>query len=148
MEITNSNFLDELKNRIIQHEGKVNKCYLDHLGNATIGIGHLVTMDDQIDVNKEYDDEFIMQLFEKDFKTALEGATRLCQDMNLPDEKFGVFVEMAFQLGVNGVSKFKNALAHAKDHAWDKCADELLSSRWHQQTPNRAKALADVMRGK
>jgi DNA-binding MurR/RpiR family transcriptional regulator len=55
---------------------------------------------------------------------------------------------MAFQLGVNGVSKFKNALAHAKDHAWDKCADELLSSRWHQQTPNRAKALADVMRGK
>ena len=148
MEITNLNFIDELKQRIIQHEGKVNKCYLDHLGNATIGIGHLVTMDDQIDVNKEYDDEFIMQLFEKDFKTALEGATRLCQDMKLPDEKFGVFVEMCFQLGVNGVSKFKNALAHAKNHAWDKCADELLSSRWHQQTPNRAKALADVMRGK
>ena len=70
MEKTNSNFIDELKNRIIQHEGKVNKCYLDHLGNATIGIGHLVMMDDQIDVNKEYDDEFIMQLFEKDFKTA------------------------------------------------------------------------------
>ena len=148
MEKTNLSFIDELKERIIIHEGKINKCYADSLGKLTFGIGHLVTENDNIDPNKEYDDEFIMQIFEVDFKTALEGATRLCKDMDLPDEKFGVFVEMCFQLGVNGVSKFKNALSHAKDHAWDKCADELLDSRWHQQTPNRAKALADVMRGK
>jgi lysozyme len=148
MEKTNSNFIDELKQRIIQHEGKVNKCYLDHLGNATIGIGHLVTMDDQIDVNKEYDDEFIMQLFEKDFDIAFKGATRLCQDMKMEDEKFGVFVELAYWIGVNGLSKFRKTLQHAKNNEWNKCADELLNSKLARQVPGRSQALANIMRGK
>ena len=79
MEKTNLSFIDELKERIIIHEGKINKCYADSLGKLTFGIGHLVTENDNIDPNKEYDDEFIMQIFEKDFKTALEGANKTLQ---------------------------------------------------------------------
>ena len=33
---------EEIKEEIIKHEGKINKVYLDHLGNATFGVGHLV----------------------------------------------------------------------------------------------------------
>ena len=137
--------LNELKNRVALHEGKINKCYSDSLGKLTFGIGHLVTDEDNIDPNKEYSDEFIYKLFDKDFDKAIEGAARVCQGMDLPDRKFGVFIEMAFQLGATGLSKFKKALAVARDHQWEECHDQLLDSRWYKQTPNRAKQLAMIM---
>ena len=137
--------LSDLKKRVELHEGKVNKCYADSLGKLTLGIGHLVTDEDNIDPNKEYSDEFIYKLFDKDFDKAIEGAARVCQGMDLPDRKFGVFIEMAFQLGATGLSKFKKALAAARDHQWEECYDQLLDSRWYKQTPNRAKQLAMIM---
>jgi len=137
--------LSDLKKRVELHEGKVNKCYADSLGKLTLGIGHLVTDEDNIDLNKEYSDEFIYKLFDKDFDKAIEGAARVCQGMDLPDRKFGVFIEMAFQLGATGLSKFKKALAAARDHQWEECHDQLLDSRWYKQTPNRAKQLAMIM---
>lgn len=137
--------LNDLKKRVELHEGKVNKCYADSLGKLTFGIGHLVTDEDNIDPNKEYSDEFIYKLFDKDFDKAIEGAARVCQGMDLPDRKFGVFIEMAFQLGATGLSKFKKALAAARDHQWQECHDQLLDSRWYKQTPNRAKQLAMIM---
>ena len=137
--------LSDLKKRVELHEGKVNKCYADSLGKLTFGIGHLVTDEDKIDPNKEYSDEFIYKLFDKDFDKAIEGAARVCQGMDLPDRKFGVFIEMAFQLGATGLSKFKKALAAARDHQWEECHDQLLDSRWNKQTPNRAKQLAMIM---
>ena len=42
---------EEIKEEIIKHEGKINKVYLDHLGNATFGVGHLVLPTD--DYRKE-----------------------------------------------------------------------------------------------
>ena len=137
--------LSDLKKRVELHEGKVNKCYADSLGKLTFGIGHLVTDEDNIDPNKEYSDEFIYKLFDKDFDKAIEGAARVCQGMDLPDRKFGVFIEMAFQLGATGLSKFKLALKAAREHQWQECHDQLLDSRWHKQTPNRAKQLAMIM---
>ena len=33
---------EEIKEEIIKQEGKINKLYLAHLGNANYGVGHLV----------------------------------------------------------------------------------------------------------
>ena len=132
-------------------EGFRNKIYQDTEGFDTIGWGHKVVPADNFVADKEYTEEELQAVFDKDLSRAIAQAKQLMSQNdidNLPETAQHVLSEMCFQLGVNGVSKFKNALAHAKNHAWDKCADELLSSRWHQQTPNRAKALADVMRGK
>jgi len=137
--------LSELKKRIELHEGKVNTPYKDTLGKLTLGIGHLVTKEDNIEEDKEYSDEFIYKLYDQDFDKAIEGAARVCEGMDLPDKKFGVFIEMAFQLGATGLSKFKKALSAAKDQNWQECHDQLLDSRWHQQTPNRAKMLASII---
>ena len=64
----------------------------------------------------------------------------------LPPEVQGVVVEMCFQLGVHGFSKFKKAIAHMKDKEWQLAADEMLDSKWSKQTPNRANRLATVVR--
>ena len=57
---------EEVKESIIAHEGKVNMIYKDHLGNGTFGIGHLVLESDDLKPGVAYDDEKVMEIFEKD----------------------------------------------------------------------------------
>ena len=136
--------LNDLKKRVKLHEGFSAKPYRDTLGKMTVGYGHLC-VEDFWDENTEYTEAQLDRIFDKDFDKAIEGAARVCQGMDLPDRKFGVFIEMTFQLGATGLSKFKKALAAAKDHDWQECHDQLLDSRWYKQTPNRAKQLAQIM---
>ena len=56
----------------------------------------------------------------------------------MPEIAQHVFVGMKFQLGRPRFSKFKKSIQYAKEGAWDKCATEILDSRWAMQTPNRA----------
>ena len=58
----------------------------------------------------------------------------------------GVLVEMSYQMGLSGVSKFKKALHAMQMLQWNVAADELLDSRWAKQTPNRAQELSDIIR--
>jgi len=136
--------LNDLKKRVKLHEGFSAKPYRDTLGKMTVGYGHLC-VEDFWDENTEYTEAQLDRIFDKDFDKAIEGAARVCQGMDLPDRKFGVFIEMTFQLGATGLSKFKKALAAAKDHDWQECHNQLLDSRWYKQTPNRAKQLAQIM---
>lgn len=57
-----------------------------------------------------------------------------------------VLVEMAFQLGEHGLDKFLQMKAAIIAQKWDRAADEMLNSKWAQQTPNRAQSLAEIMR--
>ena len=136
--------LNDLKKRVKLHEGFSAKPYRDTLNKMTVGYGHLC-VEDFWDENTEYTEAQLDRIFDKDFDKAIEGAARVCQGMDLPDRKFGVFIEMAFQLGATGLSKFKKALAAARDHQWQECHDQLLNSRWNKQTPQRAKSLAEIM---
>ena len=49
-----------------------------------------------------------------------------------------LYARMIFQLGCPRFSKFQKSIQYAKEGAWDKCATEILDSRWALQTPNRA----------
>jgi len=136
--------LSDLKKRVKLHEGFSAKPYRDTLNKMTVGYGHLC-VEDFWDENTEYTEAQLDRIFDTDFDKAIEGAARVCEGMDLPDKKFGVFIEMTFQLGATGLSKFKKALAAAREHDWQMCHDQLLDSRWYKQTPNRAKSLAEIM---
>lgn len=56
-----------------------------------------------------------------------------------------VWVNMAFQLGVSGLLRFKKAISAYIEEDYRTCAEELLNSRWAMQTPNRAQRMADQM---
>ena len=45
---------DEVKERIKKHEGFLPKVYLDILGKATIGYGHLITPEDKFEENDKW----------------------------------------------------------------------------------------------
>lgn len=138
---------EEVKQEIIKHEGKINKIYKDHLGNATFGVGHLVLETDDLKEGIEYDDATIMEYFERDFRQATDDAQTFIKRETIDPRAFGCVINMAFQLGLPRLSKFKRFQYHLSKCEYAEAADEMLDSRWAKQTPNRASELAEIMRG-
>jgi len=135
-----------LKKRIRDHEGFVPKPYLDSLGKATIGYGHLITDEDNFELDKEYSKDELLKLFEKDFEKAQMGADQLVghiQELHI--EAKNVITEMVFQLGTMGVRKFKNMIAALEARDYQRASLEMLDSRWHAQTTNRCESLSKIM---
>lgn len=138
---------EEVKESIIAHEGKVNMIYKDHLGNGTFGIGHLVLESDDLKPGVAYDDDKVMEIFEKDFEIALNDARKFVPEENIHPTAFGIVIEMCFQLGLPKLKKFKRFHYHLNKCEYEESAAEMLDSVWaKKQTPNRAKALADKMK--
>ena len=138
---------EEVKESIIAHEGKVNMIYKDHLGNPTFGIGHLVLESDDLKPGVAYDDDKVMEIFDKDFQIALDDAKSIIDEDSIPKEAFHILIEMCFQLGKPNVLKFKRFLYHLNKCEFLEAADEMEDSKWCKvDTPKRAKALAERMR--
>ena len=140
--------MERLLKSVKQHEGFRNKVYLDSLGKRTVGVGHLCVEDFWED-NKEYEEKFLLTILEHDLKSAIKSAEELCSDCpDLDDLAKETIVEMIFQLGKTGVSKFKNmwkALKHDPPN-YEQASIEMLDSRWADQTPGRAKEMSEHMR--
>lgn len=53
---------------------------------------------------------------------------------------------MAYQMGVNGLANFHQALTAISQEDWEDAATQMLNSIWAKQTPARAWRYADVIR--
>ncbi len=63
--------------------------------------------------------------------------------LNAP--RAAVLLNLAYNIGVNGLLAFKHMLAFAEVGNYSTAADEMLDSRWAKQVPNRAARLAGQM---
>ena len=140
--------MDRLLASVKKHEGYRNKVYLDTLGKRTVGVGHLCVEDFWED-DKEYEEKFLMTILEHDLETAIKGAKDLmsengCMDMDEVAEE--IIIEMIFQLGKTGVSKFKNMWKALSELNYVGASFEMLDSKWAKQTTNRANGMADTMK--
>ena len=137
---------DKLLKSVREHEGYKNTVYLDTLNKKTVGVGHLCVEDFWED-NKEYEESFLMDILQKDLQNSIDGAENLCKNLNISDDAKIIIIEMVFQLGKTGVSKFRNmwkALAENPPN-YEEASIQMLDSRWAKQTPNRAKKMASHM---
>ena len=139
--------MSRLLKSVKKHEGYRNKVYLDTLGKRTVGVGHLCVEDFWED-DKEYEEKFLMTILEHDLQTAIKGAKDLmaehgCMDIDEVAEE--IIIEMIFQLGKTGVSKFKNMWKALSGLDYTTAAMEMLDSRWAKQTKNRAEAMSAEM---
>jgi lysozyme len=57
-----------------------------------------------------------------------------------------VLMNMAFQLGIAGLMKFKSTLAFIEAGDYENASANMLKSLWAKQTPNRASEMAQQMR--
>ena len=132
--------MNDLLKRIKHHEGFRSKVYKCTEGYDTIGYGFAIK---DLVMSEGMAEEILIEKL-----TDLMSKVRKRFDWldSVPREVQGVIIEMSYQMGVSGVSKFKKALHAMQMFQWEKAADELLDSRWAKQTPNRAKELSDIVR--
>ena len=138
--------MEEVKQRIKEHEGFRDTVYSDSLGFATVGYGHLVLPTDDFVEGVEYPKEDLEKLFELDFNEALQSANDLLEEIEVPETIRGVICEMCFQLGKPRVMKFKKMWEGIEAADYNKAADEMIDSAWHKQTTSRCESLAELVR--
>jgi lysozyme len=139
--------MDKLLESVKKHEGYRNKVYLDTLGKRTVGVGHLCVEDFWED-DKEYEESFLMEILEKDLQSAIDQADDMCKDLKISSDAKILVIEMIFQLGGNGVSKFRKMWQALQQDPPDyaEASVQMLDSRWAKQTPNRAQEMAGHMK--
>ncbi len=141
---------------IAADEGKILHCYMCSENHKTVGIGHKVLPNDpeaNLPVHGAYDDvpeeegiteDRCYELFQHDVQLAIAGCKGIYSNWEeIPQEMRHILVNMCFQLGQTGLSRFKNMNAGVAQEAWGIVSMEMMDSRWAQQTPERAERLRD-----
>ena len=142
--------IEKLREEIKYDEGSVNEIYLDHLGLATFGIGHLVTEWDEEygwEIGTPVSEDRCNEVFDSDIQIVLADCKQLYPDFNeLPEEVQRIIANMMFNMGRPRLSKFKGMKAGVDARDWNKAADEMVDSRWYRQVTKRADRLVERMR--
>jgi len=141
---------DKLRQELAEDEGCKYEIYLDHLALPTMGIGHLIVEDDPEHgqpVGTPVSEERVRQVFALDVAVTIDECKVLYPDFDdLPEECQLIIANMMFNMGRPRLSKFKGMKAGVDARDWNRAADEMVDSRWHDQVPNRAKRLVKRMR--
>ena len=143
-------FLERLREEIILDEGCVLEVYKDHLGYYTVGVGHLIRPSDEewetptgTKITQTRADELLV----KDFNNVLkECEDNLAVWSEVGEEVKLILANMAFNLGLPRLKKFKLMLKAINEKDYVKAAEEGLDSRWAKQVYNRAHRLMDRLR--
>ena len=133
---------ERLQAMIMRHEGFKSKIYLDHLGHRTIGYGT------NLEVGlTEQQAKALLLIHLAQIETELIEALDFYDDIDAARQD--VLLNMAYQMGIAGVQKFKQMIVAVRAQDWDRAALEMLDSLWANQTPSRADELSRMMqRGK
>lgn len=130
----------KLKDQLKRHEGLELKPYKDTVGKLTIGIGRNL---DDVGITAE-EAEF---LCDNDISRVENQVIRTIPVYSiLCDVRQRVLLDMAFNLGIDGLLKFKRFLAFVQMSKWEAAADEMLDSKWATQVGARARTLAQMMK--
>jgi lysozyme len=125
-----------LAQQLIQDEGLRLKPYRCTAGRLSIGVGR------NLEDRGIGESEALLLLDNdiKDFWEQLRG--RLPWLEKAPERVQEVVVNMAFNLGVNGLLGFKETLALMQTEKYDEAARAMLASKWARQVGKRAERLA------
>ena len=124
-------------------EGVRRTAYQDHLGYWTIGVGRLI---DASKPGAGLRDTEIEQMLRNDVEDRIAAVgNALPWFYELDEARQGVLVNMAFQLGTQGLLGFKTTLDLVKAGKYAEAANQMLKSKWAKQTPDRAARLAKQM---
>ena len=129
-----------LLDRIKHHEGFRAKVYQCTEGYDTIGFGFAIK---DLELDEDISEMILMQKLDN-LMTRI-GKTFVwwrSADSTVKD----VVVEMCYQLGVSGFSKFKKTIDHLENKRYGKASAEMLDSKWARQTPNRALELSNLIK--
>ena len=133
-----------LKKRIKKNEGFSRKPYKDQLGFLTIGFGHLVLSNEKHLLNKKINKKELEKIFINDFNKALNDFNNFLKPLSSNIKESELLIEMVFQIGIEGVLKFKKLLFNLNKGNKHLVCFEMMNSLWYKQTPHRVKNLITI----
>ena len=133
--------MNNLIESIKKHEGYVGIVYKDSLGIDTIGYGFAIK---DLELDKDICD-IILERKLKDLESRIK--LKFGWYPFMPKTIQNVVIEMCYQLGVTGFSKFVKTITYLKDKDFKSASVEMLDSKWAKQTPNRAKEMSEIVGG-
>ena len=126
--------------QIKRHEGLRLKPYRCTANKLTIGYGR------NIEDAGISEDEAELLLSNDLVRCAKEVEKHVKAFNKLNDARQSVLINMCFNLGINGLLKFKKFLTAVNDGFFDLAAKEMLDSRWAKQVGSRAIELSEQMK--
>lgn len=127
--------IEALKADLRRHEGLRLHPYVDTVGKVTIGYGHNLT---DLGISKETAEDWL----DFDARGAVSDCERLVPHFfDLDEPRQRVLVNMAFNLGIVGLLKFKNMLSACAVGDWATAKLAGLDSTWAKQVGHRADEL-------
>lgn len=133
----------KLRELVEKHEGRVPHAYQDSLGYWTIGVGHL------IDKRRggKLPEHIVDALLDHDIAMAgKELFHALPWTESLDEVRQAVLIDMAFNLGLGGLLKFKETLRYVEAGEYANASVEMLDGPWARQVGVRATELSQMMR--
>lgn len=127
--------------RIKKHEGLRLKPYRCTAGKLTIGYGR------NLEDNGITEEEAHFLLM-NDLKKSWDECCKAFSWISKMDKiRQGVIVELCFNMGLSRLKGFKKMLAACERGDYETASVEMLDSLWARQVGQRAKTLANIMKG-
>lgn len=131
--------MKSIEEQLILHEGLRLKPYRCTAGKLTIGVGR--NLDD-----KGISELEALYLLWNDIKDVMDALDRYAWYRQLDPVRQKVMIDMAYNLGMAGLLKFRRMIAAIELGDYGAAADQMLDSRWAEQVGYRAVRLAEMMR--
>ena len=130
----------ETLNLIKKHEGFRPNVYKCTAGYDTIAYGKRI---EYLNVSEKIGEEWLKEDCD-------DIEVKLCQKfswfISSPPKVQSVVLDMCYQMGVSGFSKFKKTISFIEHGEYALASKEMLDSKWAKEdSPNRAKENSDLM---
>lgn len=150
----------EYLNMFKENEGMKDSVYEDTKGNRTIGIGFnledesnkKVVKDlgldiDEIFAGKKLKEQDVLRLYNHSLRQAFSDAAKFDPNFqSRPEPVKKAIVDMAFNLGLTKLNKFKEMRKALMQNDYNKAADEMVDSNWYKQVKTRGPRTVSLMR--
>jgi GH24 family phage-related lysozyme (muramidase) len=111
---------DELLQSMIEEEGARQTVYRDVAGYPTVGVGHLITPADHLQVGDRVGKDQVLEFLERDLDQAQQAVRRMVGDLPLYQNEYDALVDLAFNVGEGNLSPERspelNAAIAARDY--------------------------------
>jgi lysozyme len=126
-----------LSEQLRRDEGQRRTAYQDTRGVWTVGVGH--------NLRVPLSDAAMTQILTDDIEVAERACRTLPIWSGLSEPRQGVLLNMTFNLGFEGLMRFRKMYEALVVHDYARAAEEMLDSDWASQVGARADRLARQM---
>ncbi|MEM6161036.1 glycoside hydrolase family protein [Erwinia sp. P6884] len=133
-------------------EGYKDKPYIDTEGYPTVACGIVIGPKNaslnnyQFTVPRSVGDIWMQKILDEKIREMIMRPMLVAALRQCNPARADVLYSMAYQMGIEGLSAFKNTLVLISNGNFDGAAEGMMASRWAKQTPARAKRHAEMMR--